>query len=450
MKLYRPIPVGLRRLVVIGLVVAFPPATEGTEWFVAPAGAVTGTGAFSFDRIQDGLNAAQPGDVITVRPGTYTETIRTVRHGLAERPVVLRAEAGRGSVVVTAPGNVLMVNHAYLVVDGLVFDGQFGEADIIDVNRGADYLVLRNSEVRRSSRDAIDIAQTEGVLIENCLIHHALNPTGGRSDAHGIVTGAVRGLTIRDTEIHTFSGDAIQLGSGRTAPGWNQVTIDGGRFWLAPLRNAENGFAAGTVPGENAVDTKANSGLPRARIIIRNTVAWGFRGGLIDNMAAFNLKENIDATVDGVTVRDSEIAFRLRGPTSSHPAGARVVVRNAVVHDVTIAFRYENEIDNLRIWNNTLGFGVTTMFHAASSSRRGLDVRNLLVLGSALSAEASHASNLAVGVEAFLDAPTHNYRLSAGSAAIDVGETIAEIVSDRLGTARPQGKAFDVGAYERR
>ena len=77
---------------------------------------------------------------------------------------------------------------------------------------------------------------------------------------------------------------------------------------------AENGFAAGAVPGENAMDTKAAAANVRSRITVRDTIASGFRGGLISNMAAFNFKENVDATVDGVTVFDSEIAFRLRGP----------------------------------------------------------------------------------------------------------------------------------------
>ena len=115
------------------------------------------------------------------------------------------------------------------------------------------------------------------------------------------------------------------------------------RIWLAPLAAAENGFPAGTVPGENAIDTKASSSLPRATLIIRDTTASGFRGGLISNMAAFNLKENVAVTVDGVTVYDSEIAFRLRGPGTSTTGGAWVTVKNAVVYDTTVAFRYEGQ-----------------------------------------------------------------------------------------------------------
>ena len=292
------------------------------------------------------------------------------------------------------------------------------------------------------------MGDVRGVLIENSLIHHALNAANGRTDAHGVVGGAVQDLTIRQTEIHTFSGDGVQVDPGRSAPGWNRVTIEDSRIWLAPLPAPENGFAAGVVPGENAVDTKASPSLPRASITIRNSVMSGFRDGLIGNMAALNLKEHIDATVDRVTVYDSEIAFRLRGPTSSTPAGAWVTLTNAVIYNVATAFRYENDIEQARLWNITLGREVARAFQAASSSSDGVDVRNMLSV-SPLAAEAWRPSNLQVATTAFVNANAGDYSLADGAQAIDAGETIAGVTTDRAGVARPQGSAYDVGAYER-
>ena len=254
-------------------------------------------------------------------------------------------------------------------------------------------------------------------------------------------------LTIRGTEIHTFSGDGFQVDPGRSAPGWNNVTIEGSHIWLAPLPAPENGFAAGIVPGENAIDTKSSPSLPRASIAIRDTTMHGFGAGLIGNMAAVNLKENIEATVDRVTVYDSEIAFRLRGPTSTTPAGAWVTLTNAVIHSVDTAFRYENDIETAKIWNVTLGTRVTRAFQAASSSSTGLDVRNLLTI-SPLAAEAWHSSNLQVGLNAFVNAAAHEYRLAAGAVAVDMGSTIAAVTTDRVGVSRPQNSGYDVGAYE--
>jgi len=317
----------------------------------------------------------------------------------------------------------------------------------VRVTGSGDFLLLRDSEVRRSTKDLIDMDNPEGVVIEGCLLHHALNAAGGRTDAHGIAAGAARDLTIRDTEIHTFSGDGFQIDPGREAPGWDRVTIEGSTIWLAPLPAAANGFPAGAVPGENAVDTKVGPALPRASITIRDTTAWGFRGGLIPNMAAFNLKESISATVDRVTVYDSDIAFRLRGGGTA-ATGAWVTVKNAVVYDTARAFRYEDNIQNLKIWNSTMGHDVASPFQAAASGAAGLEVRNLLVLGTALPAQASHPSNRTAPANAFVDVGQHNYALVSGASAIDSGVAILDVTTDRAGISRPQGAAFDVGAYE--
>ena len=189
-------------------------------------------------------------------------------------------------------------------------------------------------------------------MIDGSLIHHTLNAANGRTDAHGIVAGAARRLTIRNTEIHTFSGDAFQIDPGRASPGWGDVVIEGCRFWLQPLPAAVNGFAAGVVPGEKRSTPSRRATMPRATLTIRNSEFYGFRAGLITNMAAFNIKENVDTVVDGVTIHSSEIAFRLRAP-------ALVRVQNAVVHTVSDGVRYEDNIQSVRIWNSTFGAGVT-------------------------------------------------------------------------------------------
>ncbi|MCL4811506.1 MAG: hypothetical protein KJ061_03425 [Vicinamibacteraceae bacterium] len=434
--------------VAAALVLAAAADVSATDWFVAPNGAGNGTSAAPFGSIQQAVNAAQPGDRVIIRPGTYVGLVRSVRSGTATTPITLRSEQGRGSVVVTTSGRVLQVDHAALVVEGLVFDGQYGGYDTLDINAGAHGFTLRDSEVRRSGRDCIDMASPQGVTIEGALVHHCLNAANGRTDAHGIVAGAVRDLTIRDSEIHTFSGDGVQVDPGRAAPGWDRVTIEGTTIWQAPLPAAENGFPAGALPAENAVDTKSGGSFARARLVIRDVVARGFRSNYITNAAAFNLKENIEALVDRVTVSDSEIAFRTRGPGSN--GGAHVTIQNAVVHDVTTAVRYEDNIEVLRVRHATIGFNVGRAFQAASSTATGLEVRNMLLLASQLPGEATHASNLAVTATTFLDAASGDYHLVPGAAAIDRGVPLADVAFDRDGLSRPAGAGWDSGAYEYR
>lgn len=392
--------------------------------------------------IRGALNAAAAGDTIVVSAGTYDEALETRAPN-----VTLRAD---GEVVVRATGRVLDVQHEGLTVEGVVFDGGYGDRDAVRVQ--ADGLTLRRVEVRRSGRDCVDMGSVSNIRIEGSSIHHCLASSRAgcdsdacRDDAHGITGASVREIDIIDTEIHTFSGDAIQFDPGRSDPGWRNVRIEGCTFWLAPLASAEGGFAAGVVPGENAVDTKTSDTVVEpATLSIVNTVAYGFRGGLISNMSAFNLKENVAATLDRITVYDSEIAFRIRGATGSRPRGAQVTVTNAVLYDLDRAVRYEDDLGPTILHHLTFGADIGEAFDRAGAPMDALDVRNALFLGP-LPGEASAASNLSVDASSFVGGD--DYHLTSGSPAIDAGEDLA-VPSDRDGNARPSGSAPDVGAYE--
>lgn len=235
-----------------------------------PGGAGIGSERAPLGSVQFALDAAQPGDVIRIPPGIYEEQVHTVRGGTTAAPITLHSERAPASII-TFSGNVLRVDHPNVAVEGIVFDGQYGQARTVDIRNPSRYTTLRNVEVRRSGRDCVRIRATDDVLIEAALIHRCLNPTNGRTDAHGIVVGAARRLTIKDTEIHTFSGDGIQADPARAAGGWSDLLIEGCCIWLEPLADAENGFSAGMVTGENAVDTKTRPGGSRAIRTIRDT-----------------------------------------------------------------------------------------------------------------------------------------------------------------------------------
>ena len=431
--------------VVLGL--ASAGSCLSADLWVAPGGAGDGRPERPFGTIAAALEVAASGDVVRIRDGEYLESLATTRDGAAGAPITVRAER-RSAVVVTWRGTVLAVGHAHHVFEGLVLDGQYGGAPGVRVGARATGLVMRAVEVRRSGRDCIDIAATRDVLVEGALVHHCLDASGGRRDAHGIVAGAVRNLTIRDTEVHTFSGDGVQVDPGRASPGWNEVTIEGCHFWLAPLPADAAGFRAGAVTGENAVDTKTIVGGERARLTIRDTTARGFRGA-IRNQAAFNLKEHVEAVVDRVSVSDSEIAFRVRGPGTRGAGGVWLRLTNAVVYGVDVAVRIEDAVEQLRIWSSTFGLGVGRAFLPAGVKTTGVDVQNVLVVNDRLEEPAAPGGhNLAVEPAAFVDAAGGDYHLAPGARAIDAGMALPDVQYDRDGRRRPQGKAWDVGAYE--
>jgi hypothetical protein len=122
-------------------------------------------------------------------------------------------------------------------------------------------------------------------------------------------------------------------------------------------------------------------------------------------------------------------------------------VRNAVVYDVGTAVRYEDNIERVQVWNSTLGSGIRRFFHAAESSAKGVNVQNLLFLGSAATVPAG-SGNMEASPQFFVDAAANDYRLAPNSPAIDAGMALPLVTVDRLGTTRPSGAHWDTGAFE--
>jgi hypothetical protein len=88
--------------------------------------------------------------------------------------------------------------------------------------------------------------------------------------------------------------------------------------------------------------------------------------------------------------------------------------------------------------------------HAGTDN--GAQVRNNIVCNSAgtnLSVMTQNVSNnLTASCPAFANAAGTDFHLASGSIAIDQGTTLAEVPTDKDGVTRPQGSAYDIGAYE--
>lgn len=219
------------------------------------------------------------------------------------------------------------------------------------VKISADNVTLRNCEIRNATGNGVGVFG-KNVTIENCRIHHLLHSTFKKQhDAHGI-TGRWSNVTIRNCEIYYVSGDCVQFDPSRKSAG--KVLIENCTLWTGPLPADAAGFKKGERPGENAFDSKTPAKGPRCQLVVRNCVMYGWnQPGQIRNIAALNLKENVDATIENCLFRDNEICFRLRGRTRR--GEARVTIKNCAIFDSAVGIRMEDNLRNLTIRN--LAFG---------------------------------------------------------------------------------------------
>jgi hypothetical protein len=243
------------------------------------------------------------------------------------------------------------------VYENIIVDGEFGDFDLVRIR--TDNVVLRNCTIRNGLRDAVEV-YGRNVRIENCKIHHVLSGTFEQQhDAHGI-TGRPLNLTIRNTEIAYVSGDAIQFDPGRRMEPypWDNVLVEHCFLWTGPLDADYAGFRKGERPGENAFDSKTHPDAPRARITFRNILMKGWGHGQINNGAALNLKEKIQAIVDKCVFVDNDIAYRCRGTKGA----AWVTTRNCTAYRTTRVFRPEYQVPNLKIFHMAYGEGIESIF----------------------------------------------------------------------------------------
>jgi hypothetical protein len=131
------------------------------------------------------------------------------------------------------------------------------------------------------------------------------------------------------------------------------------------------------------------------------------------------------------------------------------VTRNSIFYDNGgfAIYLYNNTNNNNNaaynntLYNNDYGFNVATGANNAV-------IKNNLSIGNAISnynngeAGTIQAFNRLSGFITDCTVSTSDFHLKAGAPCIDAGTTIASVTTDFAGVKRPQGAAYDIGAYE--
>lgn len=139
------------------------------------------------------VRAAADGTVVSVQPGSYTESL------VLERDVTIVAERGPGTVTVTAAnGPAINVSAGRAALRAIHVWGT-GGAEPAVLARGGE-LDLEGCDI---SRGRLELARDTKAVVRGCTVHDAQ-----RSGVH--VTGTARG-TFEDCEVHTIDGFGLTL-----------------------------------------------------------------------------------------------------------------------------------------------------------------------------------------------------------------------------------------------
>lgn len=374
-----------------------------------------------------------------------------------------------------------LVGAEHTVVDGLTFterpsdeDRRWGSFNIVE----SSYVTLRNVELRGDGTNSrggsgMSISDTEFLFSYRMRIHElgSWETNASGLDVHGWRPAyGNRYLWLIDSELFHLQADGVQCGNSNNSNPQGEsshyVYIAGNEFY-------EN--------YENAVDNKNSYHVILSSNEIHDLFATEGMGA---NSTAVILSNNSEGPWTGYHwainnhIYETGLAIRDSG---SEAQELNYAVGN-VIHDAGTAFQQSNNDDGREFWvvNNSVydaqvdfdvfqpGNGSTTVlegnvFHGGEVDTMS-DIESVLRNNVLFGVTVSGAWDIEDGNldqdPSFSDPASGDLTLSPGSPAVDAFDLESEVFStfeqlygldirvDPLGTTRPSGGAWDMGAYE--
>jgi len=433
---------------------AEPPGASGASYYVAGAQANAsddnpGTEAAPWKTIAHAARVAQAGDTVYIKAGLYTGAVEVANSGEPGREIVFRAWPGDERRAILDGAGITIAGRSHVQVRGLRIQNAPG-IGISVVGRDdwrqppARFITVAGNHIRNTRSSAISVwgvrwglepGDYEGatdIVIEGNLIEKAVN--GGWDEcitvANGVLRAEVRGNELRDGGDPTNGGEGIDFKEGvkdsaihhNTIHGLTRraIYVDGGRQATALTANIRiYGNVVRDDPGDAIFVMSEGAGDVDGVYIYNNLVVGAARNG----MGIYQHPNGVGiGAVNDVRFVNNTVLYGGRdgpgwGGIGIHmPAATDIVVRNNIV-----------------LHGN--GFDIRASGPAQIDHNLCRD-----------SVCESHGDPMFVNPT--LDPATWDYRLKAGSAAIDWGSSVDAPANDMAGVARPQGAARDLGAYE--
>ena len=392
----------------------FPVMLTGEIFYVSASGDDNNNGSSydkAFKTIAKGIVRAQAKDTVLIKEGAYYEKdTRIDKPGpiliKAEGKVVLDCGKGRGFI---------FDNASKIEIDGLEIKNYTAGLQFGSKNNGARNITIRNCSIHDGGNGfgGWD-GSVSDILLENLDVYNNTNCGGDFT----IPNGSITNLTVRKCKIHDNlckgGNDGFGIGHKGSKSGIRIINCE-------VYNNNSDGIdidADGTVIDGCIV---YNNGIPG-----EGTPSWGvgikvWKDSKIINCVLYHNGYGKDGN-PGISI-----------------AGPNCLVANCVISDSQDAGIVTG--GSVKLVNNIF-YKERTAVRADGNGSYNMDSTNIEFYCE------SETSEKSLKVDPKFVNPPSDFHLKAGSPAIDAGIKVDKVATDAEGVNRPQGKNFDIGAYE--
>ena len=288
------------------------------------------------------------------------------------------------------------------------------------------------------------IDQSEGVLVDNCIFRY--NEWNGIALSNGS-SGTVRNSVSYDNGHNGFDAKKGDSSSTTTVTFENLTTYNNGFITSSSasgiyLQEATDSIIRkshvsnnGNSAGGAGIKVDGSTGSVVYNNLVHNNIQYGIAVGVYSGT---NTASNNTSVWNNTIYSNGSYGINLNSTKNNN-------VRNNILSENT----------TYQLWANSAAAGSIGTLVDYNLYYQPLG-GNIIYWGGDLYSTVS-AFNSATGYEAhsvqsdplFVNKVLLDFHLQLTSPAVDTGVSITEVTTDYEGTSRPQGSAYDIGAYER-
>jgi len=390
-----------------------------------------GTEALPWKTIQKAANTLVAGDTAYIKQGTYTGLVSPKNSGSAGAFITYSAYPGHEQKAILNGSGFRITGKSYIKVSGFkIQEVLTGSSRGIDIVGPASNITISGNYIYHTFSSCIAVwgrvyptvapdASVTGLIIENNKVEKC---NDGAFNEMITVANGIDGFEIRNNEVlnavaHGNGGEGIDAKLG----------VKNGKIYGNRVHNLQR--IGIYIDGANRYATNIEV---FNNLVYNNTNSEGINIG----------KEEPGGIVDGVKVYNNIVYGNGRNGIVlyRHPDDDGVNMRNITIINNTT---YNN---GLQTGHNAGGITISY------STAQNVVVRNNIAYKNSdfqISTNAGTVDHNLITDPLFMNEAGRDFHLKSGSPAIDA-VSVGAPTTDYDGVSRPQGTAFDIGAYEYR